>query len=659
MAEGFDVLLALLPSREDARAMVSDARAQNRWGSFVTQVLQQHGQQVGAIEVGNTPNRGRWSGYSSRSYLTAWQIAARAGTSTGVALAGPNVSDFEPLYNVGLLNAMGKLHSVPNIHTNNLFVERVVEPEAYDHRVAGRTAARWLQLNLVKKARILANISGRNQVPRTYCTYTCWSRKRLSRWSAAPERKNADYLMRYLVIAAAAGLLDRIYWGPLICQRDGIIDCGDSTYPDVDNVSHYREVRGSVDEFVPTAAYKALRYCIELLSGATCLAAYTSVAGLHHFVFSSAQQGQWHVVWCSDRRSFSLADLYAPSLLEDSRCYSPEGVAVSSDGMAVTEQPLILRWDTPVAAPDAAFLRRLEQLALAGVVRAPVLVKPTHEFQGIKWRGICLMEEFEGSGHPTVADVPTVLPQLAVTKTLRDKRNKLWNVAAPWWGAGEQTVKLNRARGIKRLSYRFLPSKAKRHWNNATEMLRQGVNTPQPLAFFEQISSNAADSYYVCEFIPNAFSCRDVFTAFKEGQNQYQGIGKSRWLQQIAEFVAFIHERSIIHRDLSSGNLMMTLVDGEVVFYLIDIGRAVIGRRRGTRARMRFKDLNRICYKLSWPDREIFIQAYDACSSHSLPRWWRLSLASYDWKQRSKKQLKGTKAKAKSAAKASALERVN
>lgn len=648
--EGFDVLLNLLPPHADASLMATDTEAQTRWENFVTETIAVYGARVSSIEIGNTPNRGRWSGYGTQDYLLAWKIAAKAAATSQQPLAGPNVSDFEPIYNVGLLRAMKKLHSAPAIHTDNLFVERVVQPEAYDHRVASRFATRWLRLNLVKKARILADISRVYGVKKTYCTHTGWTRKRLSRWSVEPDLKNAHYLMRFLIIAAASGDLDRVYWGPLICERDGLIACGDKNYPKIDNVSYHRRVRGNIDQFSPTAACDAMRFCVGFLRDATCIQAHNDADGLSHFVFASPDHGVWHVVWCMDRKLFSLGDLYSDDLLANARPYVPGGEQLQEMPLSITEQPLVLRWEQEVAPPAIEDMQQMAQTALSNVVHWPQIQWDTHLLQDQDWRGVFLLAKHAEktpttalTTAPSAAQLPNLLSTLDEIKVLRDKRNRLWNIRAPWWSAGEQTVKLNRARGLKRISYRFLPSKGKRHWNNATEMLRLGINTPQPLGFFEQTSSNADDSYYICQFINGAFSCRDLFTAFASGQAQYAGIDKDSWLRRIAIFIAHMHQLGITHRDLSSGNLMMTSEEDEVTFYLIDIGRATFDKNRRGQAHMRFKDLNRICYKLDWPDRERLIEAYDKNSTFNLPKWWRLSLASFDWKQNTKKFIKGSK----------------
>jgi hypothetical protein len=48
--------------------------------------------------------------------------------------------------------------------------------------------------------------------------------------------------VRYLALAASSGALRRVYWGPLICSRDGLVDDGVEGYPEIDQDSHYESV---------------------------------------------------------------------------------------------------------------------------------------------------------------------------------------------------------------------------------------------------------------------------------------------------------------------------------------------------------------------------------------------------------------------------------
>ena len=630
--EDYSVLVALVPPRQDASMMATSADCQARFRAFVCEVFEGYGDAVEAFEIGNTPNRGRWSGYDLVDYLTAWGIASDEASRYDIRLVGPNVSDFEPFYNVGLLKGMRRAHSVPAVQTDNLFIERTIEPEVYDTRALGTLLAGFARLNFAKKTYVLEEIARDFGVERTYCTYNCWTQRRLARWTSFPQEKGADYLTRYLVIAAAAGALNRVYWGPLIDHRDGLIDCGDREYPKVDNVSFYERVRGSVNDFERTEAFGALRDTIACLRGARCVQGATHPRGVSHFVFVRESGEEVHICWSSDRYVFPVQGLY------------PRGPATQCDNELITERPLILRW--PAGArpwrPPLDMIKRVAPLGPKGTVFGFAAKNHPRPISADGWQGVAMVAASDPAAAEALSYLPEALQGRPVLATLRDKRNKLWNVPAPD-GEGVCTVKQNRARGIKRVTYLFKPSKAKRHWNNATEMLRRGVNTPRPIAYVERNRwAGVADNYYVTEFVPDAFSTRDLFTSFAAGASEYRGLSKPDWLQAVGEFVGFMHLRRVIHRDLSSGNILITMAGNVPTFYLIDIGRARIDRGKIEYPRPRWRDLMRICYKLEWADREAFVDAYQVrFSAAPRPRWWRAALHSYDSKQRWKKRLKG------------------
>ncbi len=166
-----------------------------------------------------------------------------------------------------------------------------------------------------------------------------------------------------------------------------------------------------------------------------------------------------------------------------------------------------------------------------------------------------------------------------------------------------------------------------------------------PLAFYEAPEQpGVRDSWYLCEFVPEAFSAREVYAAFRDGQAEYRGLDKEQWLDLIAGFVCNMHNKQVVHRDLSSGNLLLTQDSaGEIHPRLIDIGRAWIWSGPGSRVKHRHRmlDLIRIAYKLDWRDRERFIDLYEAHLGKSLSPLWRIPFHYYDYKQAFKKTLKG------------------
>ena len=154
IAQQFSVSLHLVQPFTAASNMQSAAE-QVIWRQFLVAVLDAFGQNIQHIEIGNTINRKRWAGYTFEGFLHTWQIAHSEIKARGITLVGPNIQDFEPLYNVSLLKTFKQKNQLPEIHSNNLFSERVSEPERFDHRVFKYRWATIFKFNLVKKARVL------------------------------------------------------------------------------------------------------------------------------------------------------------------------------------------------------------------------------------------------------------------------------------------------------------------------------------------------------------------------------------------------------------------------------------------------------------------------------------------------------------------------
>ncbi len=650
LAAGKEVLLNVIPPAEEARKLDDDNdAAAERWRRFVASVFAEYQGKVATFEIGSTPNRGRWSGFGHRGFLKAWQIACQEAAPFHVSLAGPNVSDFEPVFNLAFLAAMKRYSRVPQIHTNNLFVERVIEPEAYDHRALGRWLQKPLALNLIKKARVLDYIGRRFGVDKTYCTYNCWTAKRLRRKAVNPEQKQIDYLVRYCVLAAASTALSRVYWGPLICSRDGLIDCGAEGYPEIDNVSFYKEIRGGRDDFHIRPAFYALRQTITQLNCSKCLQGVNADNGIHHFVFAKDRR-ELHVVWCRDSQTYPLHLLYPAAVLSQAEIANAVGKHLAYIPEVISEQPLFLSFpaQNPTFRPNLKAVKAIP--ASSDVMRAvenqqAVAVELPH------WRGALMLDNGVSLERVSARLAPEKMESMPVKRVLRDTRNRLWTIDEFSGAIGDVAdgptkqlvVKLNRARGMKKFTYRFLASKGKRHWDNASYMLRRGVNTPEPVAYFERYkNSGVEENYYVCRLIEDAFSAREVFTCFNRGEDNFRGFSKEHMFAAIANFIRKMHEQRIIHRDLSSGNLMLKInASGGVDVYVIDIGRAKVGFNERLSPRQRFIDLMRICYKLDWDDRELFVNHYGKQLDPSVTRWWRLPLFFYEAKQTLKKSVKG------------------
>lgn len=639
ISDGFRVLLTLMPPYEDAKNF--SVEAQQRWVDFLLVVEEKYGDKISFLEIGSTPNRGKWSGFEPADYIIAWRIANEELKASGIVLAGPNVSDFEPLCSIQLLSEMQFRGYAPTIYTNNLFVERVIQPEVFDHRALSRFLTNVGRLNLVKKARVMKAIGQQFGADKTICTYTCWTSKRLRRWSISPGRKKADYLIRYLIIAATTGALSRVYWGPLVCNRDGLINDGSTGYPKIDNVAFYKQIKGDLANFVVEEAFYAYASIIKMLSGATCVQAINGDKGFHHFIFKTANKKQLHIIWTTDRGCVAVSQLYTPEQLERGYIFDALGNEVEEKVLSFNEHPIFIEFEQE------------ESLRLSEQQAAEIDPQPHGVVFGLmdnirylpwtegKWHGAVSVAPGEDGVKKAQALLPEQLLSLPQLSVHRDQRNKVWSIQHPLNPSARLVVKENRAQGIKKFTYRFKASKGQRHWNNAWEMLRRGIKSPMPIAYFEQTTdAGITHNYYVCEYVDAAFSIRDAFTAFGQGQDDYQGFSKEQVIKAVANYSCKMHDEKIIHHDLTGGNLLVTTDNNELTITAIDIGRANILFRKSLTEQQRLLDLMRCCYKLNWPNRKLFIAYYTDAYGREFSRRWQSSLAYYDWKQKTKKKLK-------------------
>ena len=297
-AGGYRVLLRITPAPAEAAVLHRDPAAMKRWRDGLEALPALDGwPAVEAVEVGATVNRRRWSGFSPASFAAAWGAAAGVLRAAGIPLAGPNVSDFEPLHLISALSSMRAHGGPPDVATVNLFAERTRTPEAFDARAAGRWMAPLLRLNLVKKARIFRDIAARGGASSLWSTHCCWHRFRLERWSSDPEMLRAAYLSRYLLCAAASGALGRVYWGTLVGCPEGLVDDGSGPQPGLERVAFYDRSQGDPAQWRDLPALGTLRFMGEQLPGSVLLSWLESADGSVYSTWHHPQRGPWYAAW--------------------------------------------------------------------------------------------------------------------------------------------------------------------------------------------------------------------------------------------------------------------------------------------------------------------------------------------------------------------------
>lgn len=635
--DGFQVTLHLIQPFIHAKNMENKTE-QDNWQSFLSQVLQRFGTQVRRIEIGNTINRKRWAGYTVDGFLAAWNIAYNTikQYDANIELAGPNVTDFEPVYNIGILSLLKAQQQLPDTHSNNLFSERVTEPERFDHRILKYRWATALKFNLVKKARLLRKIGEDFGIKRFISPVAFWAIYRIQRLLPDGEQKQADYAARYMLLNAASGALDQAFWGAFICQREGLIDDGltDAEYPALERVAYYASVDGQQSNFWRHASFNAIKTVASMVQGAAYIKALSSANGLeiHHFQTNSHEL---HALWTINGKVALLQDIYELADLQQAEIVHRDGHVLDMHTHIVSESPIYLRWPKQhaVQIKDA-------QLAKDLAIHAHIKTLQYYPFRQQNWFGMILAHSAEEALLIAEQLHPSKLISPQKSSALRHARNAIWALADPRDANAQVTVKQPvKMYPHKAFLDRFKPSKAKRSWNGAVELLRRGISTAHPVAFFEQIGDKTLkQNFYICDYVKADCSVGEMFVHFAQGHKEFQFAGKNASIraeevyQQLAQYLHRMHQSGAFFRDLSGGNVLVQLQDNhQLSFSLIDTARARFYNHPSA-MKYRVSDLARMCNKLHWAGRERFMGLYLANIGKKLSPDIRLSFYLYDFK---------------------------
>ncbi len=624
--ESFHVALHLVQPREEAAAM-DDPRTQAVWRARLATILDRYGRDVEWVEIGSTINRRRWAGYSWRGFWTAWTIAWSEANKRNVTLAGPNVTDFEPIYNAVFLACAKQAGCLPAVHTDNLFVERATEPEAWDPKVFGKAFRRLGRFNLIKKARLLQAIGRRHGVETFVCSHVSWSLRRIRRFLERAEEKQADYVTRYVCLAAASGALRRVYWGPLVGQREGLVDDGTQEYPKIPHVTLYPRMAGDVRSYRIRPAYHTFRTAVARLSGTVYAGAQLTENGLEIHAFVSDAH-LLHVVWTTNGRLARLRGCYPSDVVERATICSQEGETLRAIPCTVGESPLYLIWpreEKPLVLPTAAPLRNVRVAVRRDTAFYPI--------EHADWRGLLAAPAKDRPPDPTPF-LPDRIREVPVQEVLRDRRNRVWCLTDPTCSDRRLVVKCFRpGPWYKRFLQRWKPSRGRAAWNAAHELLRRGLLTPNPIAFLEPRDLRArTTSYYICERFDASGSVRQAFEAFAGGASVACGLEGNTFYQALAAFLLRMHDRGVYFRDLSAGNVLFRVLPGDAPFFaLVDTARARFFDHP-LPLRLRLADLQRIVHPLHERGRNAFLASYCALQRRRPFFWMRIPFWLYDSK---------------------------
>ena len=650
--ENFEVSLHLLQPFEAAKNMhlVSE---QHIWQQFLKSVLLTFGSKITEIELGNTINRKRWAGYHLLGFLQAWGIAHQEIeqyqelTHYKLPLVGPNIQDFEPFYNISLLKTLKKLNQLPDIHSNNLFVERVTEPERFDHRIFKYQWARFFKYNLIKKSRILKKISHDFGVPQLASPVAFWAIYRIQRLLPDGMQKQADYAARYFLLLASSGALSQVNWGALICQREGLIDDGltEADYPDLERVAYYKNADGTLKNYAIHPSFNAVKTVAQFIQGAQYIAPISTANGLeiHHF-----KQGEQHIhaAWAINGKMAFLSDIYDAESLKSAQILHRNGETLTKNLDFITESPIYLLWKHSAPAINQSRTILAKDIAIHSHVKDLQYFK----FEDGDWRGLVLAvdlldaQKIMQSLHPDTLQAPNK------DSALRHARNAIWIVPDPRaTSALDKLSQLTVKQPVKMYPHkafldRFKPSKAKRSWNGAMELMRRGIGTAQPVAYFEKVNDTTLkQNFYVCEFVKADANIGQIFSAYARAEYDYLNLSPELVYTQLAIYCNAMHSRGIHFRDLSGGNILVNISESngmknQLSFSLIDTAR-IHSYSHGIALNLRIADLTRACHKLDWVGRERFMQIYLGLSGRQFTWQHRLQFQLYDFKVKMKRTI--------------------
>jgi hypothetical protein len=396
-------------------------------------------------------------------------------------------------------------------------------------------------------------------------------------------------------------------------------------------VTYYEQARGEIKDYRLRPAFFALRTAIRFIAGTTYVRKIKSEHGLeiHEFL---APEGQRHVAWTMNGRRVLTRECYPAEILQKATFYSRAGEKLDSPPTMIAESPVYITWSGQADISISV---------VADSAKNIVFAQDGMEYDFVtrgELSGVCR----SGCDNIIINMIMALARgKQAGAEILRDARNRVMRL--PQFGEQNAIVlKMFRPPAlVRRWFARRKSDKALRSWNNANELIRRGIATPRPTAFFHQAGEPlSAPSWYACADFADAHSARDVFNAFSAGATEFQGQAINDWYGVIAVFLQKLHTRGVYFRDLSAGNLLVRRTpSGELEFALIDTARARF-YPHSLGLRLRLCDLMRICHPLDWPNRRIFVKQYLAHNGRRFSWWMKIPFWYYDGKHRLKNRWK-------------------
>ncbi len=212
-ARGLEVSFALPQNRD----LVRDPA---RWRRALEEIAPRFTPYGRHFQIGQAINRSKWGIWTIQEYVALARAAEEVlRPYPGVELLGPSVIDFE--YHVtaavlNLKNAGFRFDAVSAL----LYVDRRGAPE--NRQASLDTTAKVLLLKAIAE-------TARNATGRCWITEVNWPLKEgphspAGRDVSVDEEAQADYLVRYYLLALGTGKVERIFWWQVLARGYGLAD---------------------------------------------------------------------------------------------------------------------------------------------------------------------------------------------------------------------------------------------------------------------------------------------------------------------------------------------------------------------------------------------------------------------------------------------------
>ena len=211
--------------------------------------------------------------------------------------------------------------------------------------------------------------------------------------------------------------------------------------------------------------------------------------------------------------------------------------------------------------------------------------------------------------------------------TIHKARNELKVIA---YEGVELVVKaFRRPNALNRFVYAALrDSKAKKSYDNAITLQELGITTPRPVGYIEfKTAVSFGKSYFVSLKVPYDFTIREPLL-------NPDWPDHDRIMREFGAFTATLHQKGVLHRDYSPGNILITKTQEGYRFDLVDINRMRFG---GVSREEGYKNLSKLWGNST--DLTLIAQGYAEAMGLDEKQSIR-SIIRYDEKHKAFKQFK-------------------